>query len=139
MHPFIHQPVYPGIKAPSFFNQNLYLRQVRHLSAILLISIFAFSQYARQLSYLECKISNTFKTNTTKCDCEKQADFDKQDDKQPPGPTAHTHIHLDEFFAVAREVALHSYYKNIKMNLFHLPAEDECEGNYPKPWQPPNA
>jgi len=112
---------------------------VGKLSAILLISIFAFSQYARQLSYLECKFSNTFKTSTTKCDCEKQAGFDKKNDKQPPVSATHTHIHMDEFFAVAREVVVNFYYRVLKSNSIHLPAEDECEGNYAKPWQPPTA
>jgi hypothetical protein len=112
---------------------------VRQLSAILLISIFAFSQYARQLSYLECKFSNTFKTSTTKCDCEKQAGFDKQDTNQPPVSATHTHIYLDEFFAVAREVISNSYYRNAKLKVIHLLAEDGCKGHYPRPWQPPNA
>jgi hypothetical protein len=140
VHPFIRQPVYLGIKSPeSFSNQNYYLLQVRKLSAILLISIFAFSQYARQLSYLECIFSNTFKTSSTKCDCEKQAGFDKQDADQLPVSSTHTHIHLDEFFAVAREIIVNSNYKNLKSKAIHLPAEDKCEGNYPRPWQPPKA
>jgi hypothetical protein len=139
VHPFIRQPVYFGIRAQKLFNQNHYLDRVRHLSAILLTCILAFSQYARLLSYLECKFSNTFKTSTTKCDCEKQAGFDKEDDKQSPVSTAHTHIHLDEFFAVAREVVVNSFYTEVIIKAFCLPAAEECEGNYPKPWQPPNA
>jgi hypothetical protein len=112
---------------------------VRKFSAILLFSIFVFAQYARQLSYLECKFSNAFKTSTTKCDCEKQAGFGKQDNRQLPVSTTHTHIHLDELFAVAREAIADSYYKNVTAKAIHLLTEDVCEGNYPKPWQPPNA
>ena len=111
---------------------------MRKLSAILLISIFAFSQYARQLSYLECKFSNTFKTATTKCDCEKQSGFDKKDGKEPPVSKIHTHIHLDEFFSVAKETLLNFYFRIMKPGANRLPGDDECEGNSPQPWQPPN-
>jgi hypothetical protein len=111
---------------------------VRNLSAILLISIFAFSQYARQLSYIECKISNTLRSSSLKCDCEKQAGFDKQDNKTGPPAKAHLHIHLDEFFAVPpAEIFSYGFANSALPYLSYY--DDELEGEYPAPWQPPNS
>jgi len=112
--------------------------RVRKLSAILLISLFAFSQYARQLGYLECKISNTFKTGDLKCDCDKKAGPAKQDNNQSPLSKTHTHIHPDEFFSAARVVTISAPVNFLKKNNNRLYHMDECEGNYAKPWQPPN-
>lgn len=111
---------------------------MRKLSAILLIGLFAFSQYARQLNYLECKFSNTFKTGPAKCDCEKKAGFDKEDTNKAPLSKAHTHMHLDELFTAAKESLIDARFKTISPQSIPSATDDECEGNYPEPWQPPN-
>jgi hypothetical protein len=111
---------------------------VRKLSAILLISLLAFSQYARQLSYLECKLSNTFKPDSSRCDCDKKAGLDKKDNNQSPVSKVHTHIHFDEFFSSAREININSSVNSLQVNPDRL-HDDECKGNFSKPWQPPNA
>ncbi len=125
-------------KPKKLSNQNKYLHRVRKLSAILLISIFAFSQYARQLNYLQCKFSNNFKTSAAKCDCEKQAGFEKQDTGQLPVSKTHMHIQLDELFAVPKEVIVDASFKEVKLKTNLFPGDDECKGIYTKPWQPPN-
>jgi len=112
---------------------------VRKLSAILLICLFAFSQYARQLSYLECKFSNSFKSNTAKCDCEKQAGLDKEDDNKSTPAKTHTHFHPDEFFSVTKGIIVNTCFIKPAILFVHLPGDDACEGNCPNPWQPPNA
>ena len=112
---------------------------MRKLSSILLISLFAFSQYARQLSYLECKFSNTFKLSSDKCDCEKQAGFDKENSDQSPFAKTHTHFHPDEFFNIVKDVKPDNLFKSTGLDLSRLPGDDECSGIYPIPWQPPNA
>ncbi len=69
-------------------------------AGILLLSLFIFTQYGRQLAYLQCKIENfSVKTNTASCDCEKDYDNDlaKADNKLPP-QKPHVHITLDEFY-----------------------------------------
>jgi hypothetical protein len=111
---------------------------VRKLSAILLISLLAFSQYARQLSYLECKFSNTFKPDSAKCDCNKKAGLDKQVNNQSPVSKVHSHIHPDDFFSAVGEINIDSYVNPFEANPDRLHDDDECEGNYSKPWQPPN-
>jgi hypothetical protein len=112
---------------------------MRKLSAILLIGLFAFSQYARQLGYLECKFSNTLKLRSVKCDCEKLAGIDKQDTNQTSSPKTHTLIYPDEFFSISGEILSALNFNGFKTKLNPLPNEDECEGNSPGPWQPPNA
>jgi hypothetical protein len=111
---------------------------VRKLSAILLISLFAFSQYARQLSYLECKFSNTFKTGPAKCDCEKQSGFGNQASSPAPVPATHTHIHPDEFFPFVKGIIIASCPEALRLLPNCLQGADECDGNYPGPWEPPN-
>jgi hypothetical protein len=121
------------------FKPKQLTKPVRKFSAILLISLFAFSQYARQLGYLECKFSNTFKTGALKCDCDKKAGLAKQDNNQLPFSKIHTHIHPDEFFSAARELAIGSSFIFLKKTCNQLHNVDECKGSYTKPWQPPNA
>lgn len=110
---------------------------MRKLSAILLLFIFVFSQYTRQLSYLECKFSNTFKVSSAKCDCEKQAGFDKKDTNQAPVSNMHTHIHLDEYF-ITNEITFDPYFKDLNRSPDHLQPNTECKGCYSTPWEPPN-
>jgi hypothetical protein len=133
VHPFDQLVVYS--RGINFRNQNNYLSRVRKLSAILLIILFSFSQYTRQLSNLECKFSNTFKSDAAKCDCEKKASFGKQGSDQSPISKTHTHIHLDEFFSMTKGILIDSYFKIFKPASHSF--ADESEGNSTKPWQPP--
>jgi hypothetical protein len=111
---------------------------MRKVSAILFICIFAFSQYARQFSYLGCIVSNTFKTAQNKCDCEKKNNTSKFDTKQSPVPTPHLHIHLDEYFTASGFFTIIFSPTFLKQILLLLNADDTCRGNPPKPWQPPS-
>ena len=110
---------------------------MKKLSAILLICLFAISQYARQLRYLECKFYNTFNLASGKCDCEKQTGFGTQDPNQMPLSKIHAHAHPDEFFSVSREVTADFILESTLSQANRLPGEDECKGNYLIPWQPP--
>lgn len=112
--------------------------RVRKLSAILLIAIFASSQYTRQLNYLECKLSNVFKSTELKCDCEKQAGLDKQEPGSP-APKAHLHIHLDEYFSAPKQNTLADLFNPFCLTPLAFYSPKECEGSYPAPWQPPNS
>jgi len=128
-------PVYP---AESTQNQN-HSRPVKKLSAILLlISTFTFSQWARQLSYLECKFFNAFRTETAKCDCEKLAGLDKEDTGQP-SPALHYHFHPDEFFFPGKKIAITPVFKLLRHPLHTHTGVDELKGHHPGPWRPPNS
>jgi hypothetical protein len=137
VHPFPHRPVFFGEK--DLYQPKPMPGRVKKLSAILLFSLFAFSQYARQLNWLECKFSNEFKTESSKCDCEKQAGFDKPGDDPSPVSKTHTHIHLDEFFAGVKELVIDPCLSITEPGFNRLHNSDELEGKYRKPWQPPNS
>ena len=111
---------------------------MRKLSAILLLCIFVFAQYARQLNYLECKLSNTFKVNSSKCDCDNLAGFENKDTNEPPLSKIHTYIHLDEFFSF-NEIIIDNYINFIDRLPLRLHVGAETTGWYPKPWEPPNS
>lgn len=111
---------------------------MRKLSAILLLCIFVFSQYARQLSYFECKFSNTFKVSSSKCDCEKLAGFENKDTNEAPLSKIHTHIHPDEFFNLNKiDIEDYLFFLNRLPVCMHPDAD--TTGCYPKPWEPPNS
>lgn len=71
---------------------------VRNISAIILVVTFFAAQYARQASYLECKLANYFKTASAQCDCEKILIVDNDRSDPSPMPAPHNHIHVDESY-----------------------------------------
>jgi len=111
---------------------------VRKFSAILLIGIFALSQYARQISYLQCNLINSFKQPDQLCDCAKQAGFEKQTDEQAPAHKAHFHVRADEIFSFTEETEL-KIFLPVSKQLFSAYLKIECDGHHPSPWQPPNS
>jgi hypothetical protein len=109
---------------------------VRNISAILIICIFAISQYAKQLSYVECKFSNTFKPFTAHCDCEKRLETGKSANAELPVPKTHTHLHPDDFFFINLE--------SLTRLSVPIPGEEICchsgtetEGILHAPFRPP--
>jgi len=112
--------------------------RVRKFSAILLVCLFTFSQYARHLSYLECKILNTLQPVSKKCDCEKIAGFDKPGEVPFSAPKIHLHIHVDEFFTGPDEMAFSMFTAAVeKTGLLYTRGMQD--GTFPAPWQPPNS
>jgi hypothetical protein len=112
---------------------------LQRLSAILLITVFAWSQYAKQAIYLECRLSNTFKIFAVKCDCETKAGFDKPDTNNLPLSKTHTHIHLDELFPVVK-AGYPDFSITPLLAVKQKPEnDDDCEGRYDKPFEPPRA
>jgi hypothetical protein len=118
-------------------NPNQFFLPVRKVYAIVIICIFGFSQYARHISYLECKIRNMAKPAANRCDCEKQAGFEKSGEEQSSAPKAHLHNHLDDFFYRPEESDLLPAGLSTIITGHSLP-DDELDGNYPNPWRPPD-
>jgi len=110
-------------------------QQVRKIIAIAFISAFAFAQYAKQALYLECKLSNNFKSRTEKCDCATQAGLDKKETNLPLSKS-HSHIHLDELFP-ARQSSYEFNWPGNAKELFSILNEKECEGDCLVPYHPP--
>ncbi|MBL7732356.1 MAG: hypothetical protein JNM88_14350 [Chitinophagaceae bacterium] len=70
---------------------------MRTATAIFLLSLFAFSQYARQFTYLHCKLTNTLRPVSQNCNCASVAGVDKPQDESPKNNN-HQHITLDDLF-----------------------------------------
>jgi hypothetical protein len=71
---------------------------VRKFTAIILLTAFVASQYARHISFFECKLANYFKASTERCDCEKIIGEKSNSADQDPLPVVHNHFHLDESY-----------------------------------------
>lgn len=78
---------------------------MRSITTILLLTSFLVLQYARQLSYWECRLSNSFKTESQKCDCEKLVKQAARQDEAFPVPAVHNHFHLDESYYPSRNIS----------------------------------
>lgn len=111
---------------------------MKQLAAIFLIGVFAFSQYAKQFAYMECKLANTFKANTQQCDCEKKYDTHTVNDKKPTSPqSSHFHLVIDEYYAATENTTpLNSL--NLLVQKTILPSTPNlCEGNNSILYRPP--
>jgi hypothetical protein len=112
---------------------------LRKFSAILLFIVFIWSQYAKQAAYLKCRISNSFNSFASKCDCGEKAGFDKPDPAAFPLSKTHTHIHPDELFPFTKTSQPDF---SIAAFLTENPVQtNDCvsEGAYSKPFHPPRA
>lgn len=93
----------------SFFLHELllsakYLQLKKFITILLLINFLVF-QYARQLSYWECRLSDYFKPENEKCDCEKLIKVIIGQTRPPSIPIAHNHFHVDESFYPSAVIA----------------------------------
>ena len=68
------------------------------LTSIVLICLFALSQYAKQLSYIECRLSNAFKADVLKCECETKLVQNNPSLPEQPVGLVHFHVHIDDIF-----------------------------------------
>ena len=62
------------------------------------------SQYVRQASYLECRLTGKIFTVTAKCDCEDILDTDNPLSSENPLQKGHTHLHPDNFFSINNSI-----------------------------------
>jgi len=77
---------------------------LKKLTTILLLASFLVFQYARQISYWECRLSNSFKVTNEKCDCEQLSN--QLSDQSEPVPAHNNHFHVDETFYPAFTLAI---------------------------------
>jgi hypothetical protein len=78
---------------------------IEEVTTILLLASFLVFQYARQVSYWECRLSNSFKVSNEKCDCEQMIN-QVTDQSEPQVPVHHNHFHVDETFFPACALAI---------------------------------
>jgi len=80
--------------------------QLKKITTILLLASFLVFQYARQVSYWECRVSNSFKANNEKCDCEQLVDQVADQGEPFPASAHNNHFHVDDGFYPAGAVAI---------------------------------
>jgi len=130
VHPFILSCV---LLKHSSQNQPI----VQKTIALFLVSLFALTQYMRQLSYLECKVYNALNPKTVRCDCESKTGVGKVINAPAHPPAAHIHIVLDDFFVTHALSLSAGHLQDVVSLLFPLSNESLCKGVRFPPWQPP--
>jgi hypothetical protein len=111
---------------------------LQKIFTILLISLFAISQYAKQLSYIECKLSNNFKTDVTQCNCETKLAEDSSQSPDQPINATHFHVHLDDIYFVKEHALIHKFFAGLnKPNSHYL--SFESDGYTKLPLRPPRS
>lgn len=95
---------------PGHFVSGNQLFQLRKIITILLLTNFLVFQYARQVSYWECRIFNYLKTENQKCDCEKISKMIAGQTQSSPVSAIHNHFHLDESFYPSFSIPEMGYY-----------------------------
>jgi hypothetical protein len=112
---------------------------MKQLASIFLIAVFALSQYAKQLAYMECKLANSFKSSTEQCDCEKKYDTHSLNDKKPAGSQTHFHPVIDEYYAAPENNTATSSINRLVEKTTLPSSPNLCEGNNTAPYRPPQA
>jgi len=107
--------------------------------SIAFIALLAASQYARQLSYLQCRLINNFTTATHHCDCEKQS---AEVQPQPNGkefPVTKVSIPADtaEFYTPVKTNALFDQWSLLLPPSFLQHTAAVCKGSCGRLYKPP--
>lgn len=109
---------------------------MKSLMTILLMGLFLSVQYARQLNYLECKLSNNFRPVTEQCDCEQLPSTEKSGEELPFHAN-HFHINIDEFFVAEKHIC--SGPKNVNLQIAYCYFSSITEGFKGLHYTPPEA
>jgi len=127
---------FPGMAGQALYH-NHQLLLVRRFTAIILLAAFAITQYAKQVNYLECKLSNYFKMTAASCDCEKIVHGGKGTADQSPLPLPHNHIHIDESYLSSQTLNRETHLPG-HVNVCHIITHSELrEGIHDNPDRPP--
>ena len=105
--------------------------------AVLLIIVFALSQYARLLGYLQCRLINKFSTTVQHCDCEKQNFAEQPASKEFPVAKAQIHPAINDFYTAAKEIISVGSAPLLPGVLFACYNQAPCRGNYGELYRPP--
>lgn len=113
---------------------------LKQLASILLIAIFAFSQYAKQFAYMECKLSNSFSNSSLKCDCEKKFDLHTLNEKVPLSSPTHSHPSLiDDFYTSSSCNEIQGYSSALLNKNFFSTTCTILQGINNTPYRPPQS
>jgi hypothetical protein len=112
---------------------------LKKIISILLIAVFFTAQYARQLAYLECKLTVLSAADAVNCDCEKKTDIERIADDGVPASKTHTHISVDEFFSNPANETGKALLAELRIKPEAYYTKAEAAGNYNTPFRPPGA
>jgi hypothetical protein len=129
VHPFSHESVFPVKKA---IRTKIIPCWCEKINSHIIVSNVWPLPICPAISLPECKFTNTFKSDTSKCDCEKLAGFDKQDGDRSPIPFSknHSHFHPDEFFFSGKTITI-GYYTLLLKSAF---TDFNITGEIKQPW-----
>ncbi|MBN8676122.1 MAG: hypothetical protein J0L56_18465 [Chitinophagales bacterium] len=70
-------------------------------AAYILLAAFIVMQFAKQVSYAECRLTNYFSGSGKQCDCEKILAEKTGLDQSTQQPAGHQHLHIDDMYSFA--------------------------------------
>jgi hypothetical protein len=96
-----------------------------------------WSQYARQLSYVQCLITNSISSSSAICDCEKIKTEVVTGENNLPHSKNHTHHSIDEWYTQWHVVPLNrgSEHLNIVHSSYY--SVNFCKGVLQQQYRPP--
>lgn len=68
-------------------------------AAYILLAAFIVMQFAKQVSYAECRVTNYFSGSGKQCDCEKILAEKTGLEKSTQLPVSHQHLHIDDMYS----------------------------------------
>jgi hypothetical protein len=101
------------------------------------IALLTVSQYARQLSYLQCRLINNFNTTAQHCDCEKKSAEVQPNGKEFPVTKVSIHSYLDEFYTQVKTNALFDHLSLLLPASFLQHSAVVCKGSDVRLYKPP--
>jgi hypothetical protein len=91
-------------------NRPLTGANVQKKAAYILLAAFIVLQFAKQVSYAECRLANYFAANGQPCDCEKIFAEKTGQDQSTQLPASHQHLHIDDVYSFASTVTEQVWY-----------------------------
>jgi hypothetical protein len=111
---------------------------LRKKTAILFFLVFAFTQYAKQLRFLECTLANSFASlENAPCDCTKLAGLDQTDNRTDLPVHIHGKVFSEETIELNKEIQLFTPFMEGAEIKQVCPDAGLQAGNLPLPWHPP--
>jgi len=73
-------------------------------AAHILLAAFVVLQFAKQVSYAECRVASYFSGSGQPCDCEKIFVDNIEQNQSTQLPLSHQHLHIDDMYSFANLV-----------------------------------
>ncbi len=105
--------------------------------ALAFITLLTVSQYAAQLSYLQCRLVNNFSPIVQHCDCEKQDNGIASGNKEFPATKSSTHLPADDFYTLAKTNAFLGHPSLLTRTPFLQQGAALSKGSHSRLYKPP--